>query len=146
MLEFLVDNFFLVVAGKVFRHIVGHSIGKNFAHLLADIFLHSYEAEVIQSLLSTDRKQYLSSISNIDTSHCPLMIHTLRIISVRCIPVSLRSKTWWKAIRLISTWILSCQSGGTDNLRQLVWKHTGKLIETIFSLPCKTTKKLHDNV
>ena len=53
MLEFLVDNIFVVCAGKVF-------VGTNCAPLLADIFLYSFEAEFIQSLLSTGRKQLAS--------------------------------------------------------------------------------------
>ena len=57
MLEFLIDNIFVVSAGKVFRQIVGIPMGTNCAPLLADMFLYSYEAEFIQSLLSTGRKQ-----------------------------------------------------------------------------------------
>ena len=49
MLEFLVDNIFVVFAGKVFQQIVGIPIGTNCAPLLADIFLYSYEVEFIQS-------------------------------------------------------------------------------------------------
>ena len=60
MLEFLVDNIFVVFAGKVFQQIVGIPMGTNCAPLLADIFLYSYEAELIQSLLSTGRKQLAS--------------------------------------------------------------------------------------
>ena len=56
MLEFLVDNIFVVFGGKVFQQIVGIPMGTNCAPLLADIFLYSYEAEFIQSLLSTERK------------------------------------------------------------------------------------------
>ena len=65
MLQFLVDNifvgfFFFFFAGKVFQQIVGIPMGTNYAPLLADIFLYSYEAEFIQSLLSTGRKQLAS--------------------------------------------------------------------------------------
>ena len=60
MLEFLVDNIFMVFAGKVFQQIVGIPIRTHCAPLLADIFLYSYEAEFIQSLLSTGRKQFAS--------------------------------------------------------------------------------------
>ena len=60
MLEFLVDNIFVVFSGKVFQQIVGIPMGTNCAPLLADIFLNSYEAEYIQSLLSTGRKQLAS--------------------------------------------------------------------------------------
>ena len=57
MLEFLVDNIFVVFGGKVFQQIVGIQMGTNCAPLLADIFLFSYEAEFIQSLLSTWKKK-----------------------------------------------------------------------------------------
>ena len=61
MLEVLVDNIFVVSAGKVFQQIVGVRIGTNYAALLADIFLYSYEAEfILCSLLSTGRKQLAS--------------------------------------------------------------------------------------
>ena len=53
MLEFLVDNIFVVFAGKVFQQTVGISMGTNCAPLLADICLYSYEADFIQSLFST---------------------------------------------------------------------------------------------
>ena len=46
--------------------------------------------------------------------YCPLITLTLTIISVRCIPLNLRSKTWRRATLLIPTWIYSCQSVGTD--------------------------------
>ena len=60
---------------------------------------------------------YFSSTSHIDTSttFCPLITQTLRIISVRCIPLSLRSKTRRRATLLLPTWICSCQSVGTVN-------------------------------
>ena len=60
MLQFLVDNIFVVFVGKVFQQIVGIPMGTNCAPHLADIFLYSYEAGFIQSLLSTGRKQLAS--------------------------------------------------------------------------------------
>ena len=60
MLEFLVDNIFVVFAGKVFQQTVGIPMDTNCAPLLVDIFLSSYEAEFIQSLLSTGKKQLAS--------------------------------------------------------------------------------------
>ena len=51
MLEFLVD-IFVIFAEKGFQQIIGIPMGTNCAPLLADIFLYSYEAEFIQSLLS----------------------------------------------------------------------------------------------
>ena len=64
MLEFLVDNIFVAFAGKFFQRIVGIPMGTNCAPLLADIFLHSYEAEFMQSLLSTGRKQLASRFNS----------------------------------------------------------------------------------
>ena len=49
MLEFLVDNIFVVFVGKVFQQTVGIPMGTNCAPLLADIYLYSYEADFIQS-------------------------------------------------------------------------------------------------
>ena len=45
---------------------------------------------------------YISSTSHIDTSttYCQVIIHTLRIISVGCIPLSLKSKTQQRATLL----------------------------------------------
>ena len=60
MLEFLVDNIFVVFGGKVFQQIVGIPMCTNGAPLLADILLYSYEAEFIQSLLSTGKKKIAS--------------------------------------------------------------------------------------
>ena len=60
MLEFLIDNIFVVFAVKVFQQTVGIPMGTNCAPLLADIFLYSYEAEFIQSLLSTGKKRLAS--------------------------------------------------------------------------------------
>ena len=63
MLEFLVDNIFVVFGGKVFQQIVGIPMGTNCAPFLADIFLYSYEAEFIQSLLSTGKKKIASQFN-----------------------------------------------------------------------------------
>ena len=56
MLKFQIDNIFVVFGGKVFQQIVGIPMGLNCAPLLADIFLYSYVAEFIRSLLSTGKK------------------------------------------------------------------------------------------
>ena len=60
MLEFLVDNIFVVFAEKVFKQIIGMPLGTNCDHLLAYIFLYSYEAEFINSLLSIGKKRLAS--------------------------------------------------------------------------------------
>ena len=60
MLEFLVDNIFVVFQGKVFLQIVGIPMTTNYAPFLADIFLYSYKAEFMQPLLSAGKKQVSS--------------------------------------------------------------------------------------
>ena len=113
MLEFLVDNIFVVFGGKIFQQIVGIPMGTICAPLLVDIFLYSYQAEFIRSLLSTGKKKWhLSSTSHTDTSmtYCQSITQTLRIIWVKCIPLSLRSKTRRRATPLLPTWIYYCRS------------------------------------
>ena len=63
MLEFLVDNMFVVFGGKDFQQEVGIPMGTNCAPLLVDIFLYSYEADFIQSLLSTGQKKLASQFN-----------------------------------------------------------------------------------
>ncbi|KAK3083912.1 hypothetical protein FSP39_005205 [Pinctada imbricata] len=63
MLNFLIDNIFVVFGGKVFQQIVGIPMGTNCAPLLADIFFYSCEAGFIQSLVS-EGKGYLASDFN----------------------------------------------------------------------------------
>ena len=74
MLEFLVDNIFVVFAGKVFQQVVGIPMGTNCAPLLADIFLYSYEAEFISLCSQPGGNSWrLGSISHTGTSmmFCP---------------------------------------------------------------------------
>ena len=56
MLEFLIDNIYVVVGGQVFQQTVGIPMGRNCAPLLADLFLYSYEAEFIRKLLHEKKK------------------------------------------------------------------------------------------
>ena len=63
VLEFLVDNIFVVFAGKVLQQIIGIPKGTNCAPLPADIFLNSYEAEFIQVLLLAGRKRLASQFN-----------------------------------------------------------------------------------
>jgi hypothetical protein len=51
MLEVLIDNIFVFIGGRVFQQRVGISMAKNGAHILADLFLYSYEADFMQGFL-----------------------------------------------------------------------------------------------
>jgi hypothetical protein len=59
MLGFLIDNIYVVFGDQVFQQSVGIPMGANFAPLLADLFLYSYEAEFVQrqKLLRDNNKQ-----------------------------------------------------------------------------------------
>ena len=106
MLEFLVDNIFVVFARKVFQQTVGIPMGTNCAPLLADIFLYSYEADFIQSFLSTGKKHSASRF-NLTYSYIddvlPINNQELKIIWARCILLNLRSRTPQRAPLLLLT-------------------------------------------
>ena len=56
MLEYLIDNIFVEFGGRIFQQTIGIPMGTNCALLLADLFLYSYEAEFVQSLLQAGKK------------------------------------------------------------------------------------------
>ena len=56
MLEYLIDNVFDEFGGRIFQQTIGITMGINCAPLLADLFLYSYEAEFVQSLLQAGKK------------------------------------------------------------------------------------------
>jgi hypothetical protein len=56
MLEFLIDNIYVVIGGEVVQQSVGIPMGTNCAPLLAELFLYSYKAEFIQKLLLVREK------------------------------------------------------------------------------------------
>ena len=63
MLEFLIDNIFVIFGGRVFQQTVGIPMGTNCAPLLADLFLYSYEADFIQGLLKKNEKKLARSFN-----------------------------------------------------------------------------------
>ena len=63
MLNFLIDNIFVVFGGIVFQQTIGIPMGTNCAPLLADLFLYSYEAEYIQHLISNKQKKLAASFN-----------------------------------------------------------------------------------
>ena len=56
ILEFLIDNIFVIFGGRVFQQTIGIPMGANCAPLLANLFLYSYEADFIQWLLKKNEK------------------------------------------------------------------------------------------
>ena len=56
MLEYLINNIFVEFGGRIFQQTIGIPMGTNCEPLLADLFLYSYEALFVQSLLQAGKK------------------------------------------------------------------------------------------
>ena len=56
VLELLVDNIYVEFGGHVFQQTIGIPMGTNYAPLLAEMFLYSYEARFFEWLLQMERK------------------------------------------------------------------------------------------
>ena len=63
MLEFLIENIFVIFGGRVFQQTVGIPMGTQCAPLLADLFLLSHEADFIQGLLKKNEKKLARSFN-----------------------------------------------------------------------------------
>jgi hypothetical protein len=63
MLEFLIDNIFVIFGGRVFQQTFDIPIGTNCDRLLADLFLYWYEADFIQVLLKKNEKTLARSFN-----------------------------------------------------------------------------------
>ena len=63
MLEFLIDNIFVLFDAHVFQQTVGIPMGTNCAPLLADLFLYSYEVDFTQGLLKKNEKKLARSFN-----------------------------------------------------------------------------------
>ena len=59
MIEFLIDNIFVQFGGCLFRQVVGIPMGKNYAPLLADLFLYLYENEFLDDMITGDLPVHL---------------------------------------------------------------------------------------
>ena len=63
MLEFLIDNIFIMSGGRVFKQTVGIPTGTNYILLLSDLLLYSHEADFIQGLLKKNEKKLVRSFN-----------------------------------------------------------------------------------
>ena len=57
MIKFLVDNIYVRFGGQLFRQMVGIPMGTNCAPLLADLFLYSYENELLDKLIKEGKRK-----------------------------------------------------------------------------------------
>ena len=63
MLEFLIDNICVECGGVIFQKVIGIPMGTNCAPLLANLFLYSYEAEFIQTLIKSGKRHLAKSFN-----------------------------------------------------------------------------------
>ena len=56
-IEFLVDNIYVRFGGQLLRQMVGIPVGTNFAPLLADLFLYSYENDFLDKLIKEGKRK-----------------------------------------------------------------------------------------
>ena len=63
ILEFLIDNIFVMFGGRIFQQTVGIPMGTNCAPPLTALFLYSYEADFIQGLLKKNEKTLARSFN-----------------------------------------------------------------------------------
>ena len=109
-------NILLIIEFRTGSSLFGIPMGTNLGPSSSQhVFLYSYEAAFIQSLLTTGRKQltyqfnfthrYIDDVLSINNPN-------LRNTWARCISLNLRSKTWQRAALLLLTLIHFCQSGG----------------------------------
>ena len=57
MIQFLVDNIYVRFRGQLFRQMVDIPMGTNCASLLVDLFLHSYENEVLDKVVKEGKRK-----------------------------------------------------------------------------------------
>jgi len=57
MIEFVIDNIFVMIDERVLKHTVGISMGKECVPLLSDLFLYSHETDFIQLLLKENERK-----------------------------------------------------------------------------------------
>jgi len=63
MLDFLMDNIFVLFGGLVFQQRIGIPMGMNCAQLHFDWFLYAYEADFLQGLIK-NKERKLAQIFN----------------------------------------------------------------------------------
>ena len=71
LIDFLIDNIFVMFCGRLFQQTVGIAMGTNCAPLLANSLLYSYEAE-FHTETSTDKRE---SVGLIFWFHVPLSLN-----------------------------------------------------------------------
>ena len=59
----LIDNIFVQFGGRLFRQVIGIPMGTNWASLLADLFLYSYENEFLDNMIRRGHRRLARSFN-----------------------------------------------------------------------------------
>ena len=116
----LIDSIFVVIGELIFQQTVDIPMGTNCVPLLADLFLHSYEAESIQNLLKDKKKKHLAKffnftfryIDNVLSLNSPHFCENLQSY----ILLNLRLKTLPNIEGQLHIWIFSLRLTWMDDL------------------------------
>ena len=63
MIEVLIDNIFVQFGGLLFRQVIGIPMGMNCAPLFADLFLYSYENELLDNMIKSGHRRLARSFN-----------------------------------------------------------------------------------
>ena len=64
MLSFLINNIYVIFGDTIMRQVIGIPMGTDCAPLLADLFLHSYEAKFLSDLIKDKKTRHVARIFN----------------------------------------------------------------------------------
>ena len=64
ILEYPINNIFVEFGGRIFQQTIGIPIGTKYGPLLANLFLYTYEAEFVQSLLQGGKKHLVQQFNS----------------------------------------------------------------------------------
>ena len=63
MVEFLIDTIFVTFGGCLFRQVIGIPMETNCAPMLADLFLYSYESELLDNMIRGGHRKLTRSLN-----------------------------------------------------------------------------------
>ena len=63
MIEFLIDNIFVQFGERLFRQVIGIKMGTNCVRLPADLFLYSYENEILDNMIRSAHSRLARSFN-----------------------------------------------------------------------------------
>ena len=63
MIEFLIDNIFVQLGGRLFHEAIGIQMETNCASLLADLFLHSHKKEAVDNMIRGGHRRLARSFN-----------------------------------------------------------------------------------